>query len=376
MSANNMDLPVTRWTEFCAEVQAAGEEILRSAEGADPVSQAEGLRYLTRLLRSGIEKFVEYSDPEEPSLANVYNDHLKWGLDNPDSLYAMSGVKDDVEYEISGNIGTVNYFNLTAAVMTTDAKYTITSTLEGVEVVTDAAGNFTIRVGGAARAENWLPLTPGTNSLLLRQTFVDRSREREMSFRIRLAHSGQPPRPLTMERAIDRLGGAQSFFSRTGKTFVALAERIGRAVNALPLVEPEFMASMGGDPNYAYFWGGFHVAPGEALLIHFPEVPETNTWSLCLYSHWLESLDHTRALINLNKHLAQLNRDGSLTIVIAGEDPGVANWLDTVGHSNGAMMARWVNPARTVPPPLSAVVRLDAVDWSARLKRWSDDGVA
>src|ERR1700761_8371840 len=158
MNANKMDLAVAQWAAFCREVHVTGEEMLRSAEGADSVSQAEGLRYLTRLLRSGIEKFVEYSDPEEPSLANVYNDHLKWGLDNPDSLYAMSGVNEDVEYEITGNIGTVNYFNLTAAVMTTDAKYNITAVLEGPEVVTDTTGNFVIRVGGPERATNWLPL--------------------------------------------------------------------------------------------------------------------------------------------------------------------------------------------------------------------------
>src|SRR5690606_2824363 len=109
-------------------------------EQADAVSQAEGLRYLTRLLRSGIEKFVEYSDPQDPFLANVYNEHLKWGLDNPDSLYALAYVDGTREYEIVGNVGSVNYFNFTTAKMSLNAKYEITGVLDGPDVQTDADG--------------------------------------------------------------------------------------------------------------------------------------------------------------------------------------------------------------------------------------------
>jgi len=369
MKEQAMDAASKRWAGFCDSIRDAGQEILRSAEGADPVSQAEGLRYLTRLLRSGIEKFVEYSDPDDPYLANVYNDRLKWGLDNPDSLYAIGAIKDDTEYRITGNIGTVNYFNFTSAIMSTDAKYQITGVLDSPDVVADADGNFTVHVGGPRRAQNWVPLAPGSNSIMVRQTFADRARETEMAFRIEQAGRQSPARPITIDRALEKISQAESFFCNTGRTFVSLADRIGKSVNQLPLVDQAFMLSMGGDPNYAYFWGGFRIEPGEALLIHFRDVPGSDTWSLCLYSYWLESLDYTRALVNLNKHLAQPNADGSLTIVVAAEAPGVPNWLDTQGHIRGNIMSRWVNPDH-VTHPSTALVRLDEVDWAARLRRW------
>lgn len=375
MTTNDMTLPVEKWEQFCDAIRESGREILRSADAADPVSQAEGLRYLTRLLRGGIEKFVEYSDPRDPCLANVYNDHLKWGLDNPDSLYALGYVDSDKVYEISGNIGSVNYFNFTTARMNTAAMYEITGVLDSPQVETDAEGNFTVVVGGEARPTNWVALPAGANSILVRQTFADRAREREMSFRISVA-SGEPDRaPLSLDFALESFGRAQAFFGNTGRTFVGLADTIGKGHNTLPLVDQKLMLSMGGDPNYAYFWGAFDIAPGEALLVHWPEVPDSDTWNLCLYNWWLESLDFTKSTILVNKHLANKNADGSLTIVVAAEAPAHGNWLDTLGHGRGKMMSRWVNPVRVVHPQ-TRLVKLDAIDWDEVLQRWPEGEAA
>ena len=39
--------------------------------------------------------------------------------------------------------------------------------------------------------------------------------------------------------------------------------------------------------------------------------------------------------------MAYLNNDGVFYYVIAHEDPGVPNWLDTAGHLEGAIHMRW-----------------------------------
>lgn len=370
MVKSNMTAAAESWTQFCQAMEKAGRSILHYGEGADPLSQAEGLRYLTRLLRSGIEKFVEYSDADAPYLGNVYNKRLKWGLDNPDSLYAMCNLRGGATYEISGTVGTVDYFNFTTAAMSTNAQYRIIDVLEGKAVVVDGQGRFTVRVGGEKPATNGIELPPDANSLLIRQTFADRSREQEMTFSIRRIDDDGQPQPLTMDEAVKRMAGVGSFFERTGNTFVDLARQIASHTNAVPRVSQEFMLSLGGDPNYAYFWGGFKIEEGEALLIHFPEVPRCDNWSLCLYNHWLESLDYTQGLININKRLAQLNNDGSLTIVVAHEDPGMGNWMQPLGHRQGAIMSRWINP-ETVVEPLTELVRLNKIDRSLHRRRWT-----
>ena len=47
-------------------------------------------------------------------------------------------------------------------------------------------------------------------------------------------------------------------------------------------------------------------------------------------------------------------------VVIAHEDPGVANWLDTAGHSEGPVILRCVR-TETAPVPTTRVVPF--ADW-------------
>ncbi|MFK5282619.1 hypothetical protein ACI3PL_23950, partial [Lacticaseibacillus paracasei] len=56
-----------------------------AAPGAprDSFTQAEGLRYLTRLMRAGLEAFVEHSDPRAPVLHRVVHETVKMGAHRP-----------------------------------------------------------------------------------------------------------------------------------------------------------------------------------------------------------------------------------------------------------------------------------------------------
>ena len=193
------DVAIEQWAQFCDGLKASGRDILSTAQGVDEVTQAEGLRYLTRLLRGGIERQIEYADPLDPFMAPTKNERLKWGLDNPDSIYSMSEVDGRCEYELTGNVGAVPYFNFTSAARGEDAKQVTSGFLDGSDVKTDAAGDFTIRVGGPERTENWLRLAPGSTTLLLRQTFGDRAAEQEMTCRIRLLSDIGPDRPLKLD---------------------------------------------------------------------------------------------------------------------------------------------------------------------------------
>ena len=58
----------------------------------------------------------------------------------------------------------------------------------------------------------------------------------------------------------------------------------------------------------------------------------------------------------MKNHTAVYRDDGSVRIVVAAEDPGVDNWLDTCGHQRGTMCVRWIR-ARTHPDPRTRVVK-------------------
>jgi hypothetical protein len=75
---------------------------------------------------------------------------------------------------------------------------------------------------------------------------------------------------------------------------------------------------------------------------------------------WLETIHYGRHQSSLNGHQALIDSDGILRVVISSRDPGVANWLDSAGHSNGAMLLRCVR-TKTAPVPRSRVVKFDDV---------------
>ena len=59
-----------------------------------------------------------------------------------------------------------------------------------------------------------------------------------------------------------------------------------------------------------------------------------------------------------NNGSAQRNADGTWTLVVAPEDPGVPNWLDTGGRLVGSLTLRWVLAGESPPAPDCAVVPL------------------
>jgi hypothetical protein len=59
------------WDEFCDTLKAAGAVVLSRSAPRDPLSQAEGYRYLSRIARAGLENFVECSDPDAPILTSI-----------------------------------------------------------------------------------------------------------------------------------------------------------------------------------------------------------------------------------------------------------------------------------------------------------------
>ena len=79
------------WTEFCERLKMAGDVILRDELNTSAFDRAEGLRYLTRLLRAGFMSFAESTGPKHP-VFRAMPDLVKMGLDNPDNFYVSASV--------------------------------------------------------------------------------------------------------------------------------------------------------------------------------------------------------------------------------------------------------------------------------------------
>jgi len=108
----------TAWAEFCDSLKAAGEVVLRRRGGGllatTALDQAEGYRYLSRLVRGGLEGFMENSLPSHPRLRPALPYNVKMGADNPDNLYLTAPIDGKETYRIWGRRGTIHYLGFGA----------------------------------------------------------------------------------------------------------------------------------------------------------------------------------------------------------------------------------------------------------------------
>jgi hypothetical protein len=112
---------------------------------------------------------------------------------------------------------------------------------------------------------------------------------------------------------------------------------------------------MGAAAENVSVWGSWTLDNDEALLIEVTP-PEARYWSVSLGNYWWETVDYANHQSSLNGHQAVVDDDGVFRAVAAACDPGVANWLDTAGNQQGAMIFRWLRAA-DAPVPSTAVIK-------------------
>lgn len=91
------------------------------------------------------------------------------------------------------------------------------------------------------------------------------------------------------------------------------------------------------DNQYLGTW--FRLGDGEAQVIE-GAAPEVAYWSVSLQNRWMQSLDYDRYPVSLHDRQI-VQRDGRYRVVVSAIDPGVDNWLDTAGHSEGLLSIRY-----------------------------------
>lgn len=346
------------WDEFCDSLKQAGRVVTAEGSPHDLLDRAEGFRYLSRLARAALETFLEYGDPEAPALHRPVHETAKIGADNPDNYYQRAAISGRYEYRIRGRRGTVHYLGFGAqspgVASSGDSRQSGYLEASALEIGPD--GSFEIALSREPRPGNWLPLAEDSESLLVRQTFLDRERETPAELVIERVDGGGPPRPLTPERLDGGLRAAAGLVNGCAALFASWVRGFEKHPNQLPLFDPRVSLGAGGDPNITYYHAYWRLEPDEVLLIEVTP-PACDSWNFQLDNWWMESLDYRHHRIHVNKHTAVAEGDGSVRIAVAHEDPGLPNWIETAGHRHGTMCFRWIG-AKEHPQPRTRVVRL------------------
>jgi len=346
------------WREFCERLKHAGEPIFSSQAPADGLSRAEGTRYLTRLVRAALETFVEFAEPATPLLRRTVHESIKMGADNPDNWYENAPLHGDYVYRLHGSRGTVPYLSIA----TQDGHYgqgrgmPPVGFVEAKDLTLSADGGLEIWLSREPKPGNWLKLPEGYATLIVRQTFLDRTREQRAELSLERV-GGPSTSPVLSALQIDQgLSSAASLVTACAMIFPNWAHGFKKHANQLPRFDPQLSRMFGGDPNIAYYHSYWELAPDEALVIEAMP-PRCDYWNFQLNNYWMESLDYVHHEVCINKAAAKLDEKGKVCLIVAHVDPGLPNWLDTAGHAFGTMCFRWVR-AEEAPVPETRVVKL------------------
>ena len=345
------------WDDFCDTLKAAGANVLSHGD-ADDRTKAEGYRYLSRLIRGGLEAFVEYADPEAPVLRRMVHETVKMGADNPDNFYENAVVRGDLDYRITGTRGTVHFltFSTQKGGYGKGGGLPPTGFLDSRRLIVDADGCLDIIVSATPHEGNWLPMEKDTGMLMVRQTFLHRDKEEPARLTIAPVSAVAPPSPADCRRVDEGLMNAANLVAGASFLFSKWTRDFRAGENRLPRFDPATSTAAGGDPDIAYYHSFWRLAPDEALVIEVTP-PDCEHWNFQLNNYWMESLDYRYHRIHINKGTAVVDRDGRVTVVVAHEDPGHPNWLCTTRLPMGTMCWRWIR-ATSHPTPATRVVRL------------------
>lgn len=350
------------WRDFCRALEDAGQVVTGENAPDTPLDRAEGVRYLARLTREMLYSLVDNADPDFPRLHEL--DLVKIGADNPDNVYLSANIRGDRTYRITGTRGSIHYFSIGSKAnrYARDGTMASTGELNDADLVPEADGSIVITASKTPQEGNWLPLAPDSTGIVVRQTYLDRTREQPGQWHIEAVDGPEQPAPLTEADLVAALGRAAMSVHGTAATFAQWTELFMARSNELVDFGQEMFQRAGGDPELFYLHGYWRLEPGQAWVIR-TEVPDCPYWNFQLNNWWMESLDHRRR-VTVNRHTARLDPDGRLTIVVADRDPGVGNWIDTCGHTSGTALLRWMSAAAH-PVPTCHVEPLDTLEATA-----------
>jgi hypothetical protein len=299
---------------------------------ANPVDRAESFHYLLLMTAYAVESAITNHDPLHPMWSAPGQLHLlDWGAASPDGIYRRAMVRDDHTYRIWGQVGNASYFSM-------DFRQSNPKmTLGRSDLDLDPEGNFEIFIGGDPRKGQWFPVHPGTSGLATREFFDDWQTANRSRLRIECLDRGPAAKsghnPARVAAAFDVvsdwiLEGAVRFWMRRStelekKALNGFSPALRRLGTKLPVTAT----------------GLWRLAPDEALVIEFRD-PKAAFWGMQLASSLWHTFDYANRFTSINQAQLRPDQDGVFRVVLAHRDPGLYNWLDTMGLEHGIMILR------------------------------------
>lgn len=327
----------------------------------------EGVRALMHILQGGLVSWFE-EDPAHPSFRRIVTPTRKFLGDNADAVYYEAPVRPDLRYRVRGNLSGAVYVSITLEGGSADGSFggQTCGVINDTQFDVAPDGSFEIYLGGEARERNWIALAPEAHRLTTRHYFEEEGCRAALTMpgvelSIEVLDEVPPPTPYSDASVAEGLRKVRNLVhSRT----VGMGPPGGRDqppfVSTTPNefvkpVKPGEFALAAADAAYSMTM--CFLQPDEALVM-------TGRWPTCrcanvsLWNRHMQTYDFVNRQVSLNRAQTKLEPDGSFRIVIAHEDPGVPNWIDTEGRGFSMVFWRFMLPEGDIETPQAEVRKL------------------
>jgi hypothetical protein len=348
-------------------LEETGVAALAGAMTHDEIDLAEGVRYLGRMSQLALLGAVENKDSLQPYFTAALDPHLKMGGDNPQGLYLRAPINSTDTFRIRGARGSARWISAILGRSPSAARQGVTpfgDALFSSDLVVGNDGCFEIFISPekpGGDAPNWIRSDAWSERVLLRQFFPTPDNVepiRDLIIENLTSPAGGSP-PLTVEKSAAMLDRAAAMYARFIPMF--LSEMVQKAKNTFVTDVGDPTSTSGGVPGGNAVTARWSLAPDEALLVEVTPPTPCAYWDVQVGNGWYESFDYRNRFSGLTCEGAHLNADGSVTLVLADEDPGTVNWLEAAHHREGHIAIRWQLTGGELPIPRCTVVKTTSV---------------
>jgi hypothetical protein len=364
----------TAWSAWCRAVESAGIDALAKTITHDEIDLAEGVRHLARMARLTLFSATENRGTSNPYFWPALDPHLKMGGDNPQGLYLSAPINGTDTFRISGTCGSARWVSCIlgrspAAVQAGLAPFGNAIFLPDVVARSDGAFEIFIAPQRPDGAANWIESDEWAVSVLLRQFFgtlddVDPMEQLQIE---NLSSGDQTTAPLGVDEIVEQMARAAALFSILVPLMQSEMVGKGSAKNDFVTDVGDPTSISGGVPGGNAVTARWALEPDEALVVEVTPPTPCGYWDVQVGNGWYESFDYRNIFSGFTCENAHVNQDGSVTIVVAQEDPGTVNWLETAHHREGHIAIRWQLSDGNLPIPRCTVVKATEVAKGADL---------
>lgn len=347
------------WQAFTATLSEAGVAVHQRADPDRTAAEQEQITTaLLWTLLAAVAALPQMSR-DYPEFVPILNPSVRRIAANVDTIYSVASIRGTGTYRITGRRGTVRIVHLqvVGGSLGTNEKITVLADINLDTCRIDERGWVDIilspeRPDGCEG--DWYPLDPSLDAAFVTLRQISYDWLNEIDAQLSIHRVDQPAgRPADTPGAVlSNMRLVAEYVAKEPLRFMDVQERqlASLPVNGLIEATESLPGTIGGQ---AYSHGLIQIAANEAWIAEWEPPAGSPYWGVQLLDYFYNTLDVMRTQASLNGHLAAVDDDGKIRVVVSAADPGLQNWLDMGPHERVQIRFRFYGAKH---PPISTRV--------------------